>query len=179
MALITYSEQLTIRPISYNWATFSIDGSGMTNYELALQDVEKLYLSKFLGPAMLKDIKAYPANYDEVLNGGTFVCGDIEEPFEGLKFIAAYLIAARYTVVGYKQDSFVGIVVKEETNARHTSSSERREQTDALKQIALDEWALLKQYLNINQESYELWQPGASKNGLRPRLGGVRKTFLR
>lgn len=180
--LITLTEQMSKRPISYNWARFSVDGTGtMTNFLLALQDVENKHIKKMLGRDLLKDMKDNPANYTEVLNGGTYDTDDGRTiPFEGLKFILAYLIAARYFVVGFKQDSFTGMVKKDMAEANQLSSAERKEEQMLLTNIALDEWEQLKIYLNKNAETYPLWvKYKAPTNTFKPTLSGVRKTFLR
>lgn len=184
-AIININQQMQIHPISYNWGRFSVDGTGvMTNYMLALQDVENQHLKKMLGRDLLLDIKTNPTNYTEVLTGGTYElkCGGStrEIPFEGLRFIAAYFISSLYINMSYKQDSFTGMVKKKQEEATGLTSAERREERTRLENIALDEWAQLRAYLDQNTGTYPLWEIyKKAANTTTPLFMGVRKTFYR
>lgn len=183
--IILLDQQMQIHPISYNWGRFSVDGTGeMTNYMLALQDVEAQHLKKMLGRDLLLDIKTNPTDYATVLGGGTYKlkCGSTTRdiPFEGLRYITAYLISSLYINRSYKQDSFTGLVKKKQEEATGLTSAERREERTRLENIALDEWAQLRAYLDQNTDTYPLWeQYKKAANTTTPLFMGVRKTFYR
>lgn len=180
MAIISLSDQMSIRPVSFNWARYTSDNGAMNNFTVALQDVEQIHLKKLLGRAFYKDIDDNPLNYATVLNGGAYTTtsGDTV-PFEGLKYITAYLVAARYVQTGYKQSTYSGMLQQKQADSEGLSAAQRKEEQVILEGIALDEWGELKNYLDINKDSYALWDCTNKVRTTRPTLSGVRRTFLK
>lgn len=182
MALLTLNQQQLIKPISPNWANNIKNTGGITNYDQLAAEVEETDLQKLLGPALLQDVQDNPLEARNVtlLNGGTFEdCNGDTIKFKGILYILAYMNYSQYITESFAADTFTGFVKKERNEASSLSSAERKEIKINVREKAMYQWDLLKQFLNDNTDTYEFWYCNQSKQPYRPILKGVRKTRKR
>ena len=182
MALLQLPTQQQIKPISLNWAASGKQQYGVSNYDQLATEVEETDLQKLLGAALLQDIQDNPDEPRNVtlLEGGTFEdCNGNTIKFKGLYYILAYMNYSQYITESFAQDTFTGFVKKERNEATSLSAAERKEIKLNVREKAMYQFDLLKQFLNENTATYPLWYCGQSRQPYRPKIIGVRKTFKR
>lgn len=170
MALITFSQQQTIKAISAN---------NQTKYAQLAKEVEETDLRDLLGVALLQDLQDDPASDNNVKLLGEYEfedCNGNNVKHKGLRYVLAYLIYARYIGNSFVNDTFTGFVVKNRPDSELINEGTiKRLQIDNRK-IALSEWSLIKDYLNLNCDTYTLWISAESKKMALPKFTFLRKT---
>ena len=110
MALLTYSQQTAIKPISKNNERF---------YPQLIADTEAMYLSRILGAIFAQKVQETPEDYEDLLNGSTFdYCGETIK-HKGLRYVLAYYAYSEYVKNSDVADTFTGMV---QQNKRETST---------------------------------------------------------
>jgi len=120
MALLTYSQQQAIKPISQN---------NERRYLQLQKDVEEIQLPRLLGYKLAQLVQDAPNSYADLLNGSTFdYCGDTLK-HKGLRYCLAYFTYAQYVLESGFEDTFTGMVRQNRTETEHATGGQ-------LKQIA-------------------------------------------
>lgn len=156
--ILSFDHQQKIKPCSVN------------NLEAWMQfrnEVVRSELRRLLGPVMAANITAAPENFTALLEGDTLeYCGK-EVRHEGLRFVLAYMVYARYVTEQHLKDTFTGIVKKSRQEAESAGEGELRRLERGALQIANDEFALIDLYLCQNATLY----PDYKKNIKSPSRG--------
>lgn len=176
---LTLAQQQALKPISPNWCNFTKFTGGVTNFEQLATEVEELELKKLLGAAFLQAIQAAPGDYTILLAGGSYTNSyDEAVAFKGIRYILAYMNFSKYIGESYIADTFTGMVRKRREETEGLSIGEiKMLQADA-REMAMQEWELLKDYMDLNSELYPLWHCARTKKVYRPKFTGVKKTLL-
>lgn len=169
--LLSYSQQQAIKKISANNAL---------RYNQIATEVEEKELRKLLGVALLQDLQQHPdtdAN-KKLLDGGSYTnyLGQTIN-FKGLRYILAYLNYAKYVGESFVNDTFTGFVQKNRAESELISEGTMKRIINENRDIAMQEWQLVKEFLNLNSVDYPLWLSCSSKKPFTPILYGVRKTI--
>ena len=151
MALVNFSIQQTIKPISPNKAN---------GFDTISEEVELVILPKLLGLKMYSDLLANPANYTYLINGCTFVIDNVTYTHRGLKYILAYHNYAKYVKNNHLADTYTGVVVQNRPETTHVSSAELERIANEFQEVANTAWSLTKTYLDNNTTTYPLWSCG-------------------
>jgi hypothetical protein len=180
MALLTITQQNSIKPISPNWANKVLITGGVSNFVQLQKEVENKEFKKLLGPAFLLDIQTNPATPANVilLEGTTFEdCDDNDIEFEGIEFQLAYMNYSKYVRISPIAHTFTGLQRQNRPETAPISEGGiKGEQHDA-RGIALQDFEIMKLYLNDNTDIYPLWKNGRTKKIYTPKLMTIRKTF--
>jgi len=181
MALLTLTQQNSIKPISQNWANHIKIAGGVTNFKLLQTEVENKELKNLLGNALLYDIQQNTTDpgYVKLLDGTTFLdCDDNTIEFQGIRFQLAYMNWSKYVGESHLSDTFTGMVQKSRNESTALSSGDiKRTQLDA-REIALQDFEIMKLYLNDNETIYPLWITGKTKKIYTPKFTGIKRTIL-
>jgi len=165
MAILTYSQQQAIKPISAN---------NERRYLQIEKDTEELYLTQLLGTAFAQDVQAHPTNYVALLDGVSFdYCGQTIKQV-GLRTILAYFVYAQYIGVSDIEDTFTGVVMQNRAETTHVSAGRIANLQNDNRQIAQQYWEVTKKYLNSNTATYPLWCGQVSKP-YSPKITTIRK----
>ena len=156
--ILSFDHQQEIKPCSVNnleeWTQFR-------------NEVVRSELRRLLGPVMAADIAAAPESFTALLEGDTLeYCGQ-EIRHEGLRFVLAYMVYARYVTEQHLKDTFTGIVKKSRQEAESAGEGELRRLERGALQIANDEFVLIDLYLCQNASTY----PHYKKNIKSPSRG--------
>lgn len=120
MALLTYSEQQAIKPISPN---------NQSKYAQLQKDVEDVQLPRLLGHKLAQLVQDTPESYVDLLDGSTFDYCGYPLNHKGLKYCLAYFIYSEYVKQSMFEDTFTGF--------QHQNRAETTRATGGeLKQIA-------------------------------------------
>lgn len=182
--LLTLAQQQAIKPISPNWAAITKFQGGVTNFEQLQGEVEELELKKLLGPAFLQAIQTAPTqtapvNYVILLTGGSYENSyDETVAFKGIRYILAYMNFSKYIAESYVSDTATGMVRKRRDESEGLSVGEVKMLQADTREIAMQEWELLKGYLDKNSNDYPLWHCARTSKVYRPKFTGVKKTIL-
>ena len=142
MALLTYSQQTAIKPISKNNERF---------YPQLIADVEAMYLSRILGPVFAQKVQETPEDYEDLLNGSTFdYCGE-QVKHKGLRYVLAYYAYSEYVKNSDVSDTFTGMVQQNRVETTHLSTGRINALRDSALQIADQALELVKAFLNANE----------------------------
>jgi hypothetical protein len=172
-ALITYNQQITYKKISAN---------NQTKFAQIETEVENTELRDLLGVALLQDLQYNGSTAENVklLAGTSFVnCDGNTIYHKGIRFVLAYLIYSRYIGESFVNDTFTGLVQKTRDDSEQLSEGQVRRLQENNRIIAMNEWLIIKEYLNLNPEDYPLWCSVKSKKPFTPRITGVRRTLTR
>lgn len=170
MALLLYNQQQAIKKISKNNAE---------RYEQVAQEIEDSELAKLLGFPLLYDLQTNPnteAN-KTLLDGSEFTNSQGQKVRQkGLYFVIAYLNYAKYCKeVGF-EDTFTGLVKKNRQESEAITDGELRRIVEGAQSIAMTQFDIIKEFLNLNKTTYPLWD---SVNSIRPnkvQMIGLKKT---
>lgn len=180
-AILTLIQQNSFKVISENWANTKKLVGGVSNFEQLEKEVEQKELKQLLGVALLQDLQANPgtAANIELLDGASFVdCNNNTINQLGLRFVLAYLNHSKYIPVSGIESTFTGLVQKNRNETQNISDGkESKLQLDS-REIALQEFQLIKQFLNENSDDYPLWICGKTKQIYTPIIRAVKKTLL-
>lgn len=148
MALLTYSQQTAIKPISKNNERF---------YPQLIADTEAMYLSRILGAVFAQKVQETPEDYKNLLNGSTFnYCGE-KVKHKGLRYVLAYYAYSEYVKNSDVADTFTGMVQQNRVETTHLSTGRINALRDSALQIADQALELVKAYLNENSADYPFW----------------------
>lgn len=180
MALLTLTQQNNVKPISTNWANQRKATGGKTNFSQLQEEVENKELKGLLGPAFLLDIQANPTTSANLLllDGTTFEdCDGNDIKFEGIRFQLSYMNYSKYVGISSIADTFTGMMQQNRTETTPISEGAvKREKQDA-REIALQDFEIMKLYLNDNEDTYLLWKCTNTKKIYTPKLMTIRKTY--
>jgi hypothetical protein len=168
--LLTINQQQAIKKISSN---------NEAKYTQIATEVENKELRDLLGTALLQSLQAAPTQADnaKLLNGDTFTdCNDNTITHRGLRFVLAYLNYVRYIGESFINDTFTGFVQKTRPDSEIISEGSIKRLQQENKEIALSEWALIKEYLITNSATFTLYNQNNTKQLYRPKFTTVRKT---
>lgn len=179
MALLTISEQNTIKAISQNWANKVKVGSGVKNFEQLENEIENVKYKKMIGAALLYDIQQNPTapEYLNLLNGSTFLnCHNNPVEFKGIKYQLAYMLYAKYVGVSDQEDTFTGMIRQNRTESTPLSEGAiKREQRDA-EEAAQTDFELMQEFIIKNISLYPKYEYRKQSNNFVPKLTTIRKT---
>ena len=180
MALLTLVQQNLYKPISQNWANHTKISGGYTNFEQLQAEVENTDLKKLIGPAFLYAIQQTPTdvNYVKLLDGIDFEdCDGNTIEFKGIRYQLAFINYSRYVGKSDQADTFTGMVRQNRSETSPLSEGAiKRERHDA-ESIAMQDFEIMKQYLNDNTDVYTLWCAENTKKIFTPKLTTIRKTY--
>jgi len=169
--LLTFIKQQAIKKISANNAG---------KYDQLAFEVENKELYDLLGVALLQDLQTNPteANNLLLLNGTTFEdCNGNTIRHRGIRFVLAYLNYSRYIGESMINDTFTGFVVKTRPDSELISEGYIKRLQLENRSIALKEFEIIKEYLNLNADIFTLWNCTTRRKPFTPRITGVRKTI--
>lgn len=181
MALLTIQQQQAIKTISQNWANFVKLTGGLSNYQQLEIEVENKEFRQLLGVPFLQDIQANPLTALNVLilDGGSFInCNGETIYFKGLRFVLSFMVFSAYVIESSISDTFTGMVKKNRDESESLSLGEKKIMQQNSREIALQEWELIKEYLVLNESSYPLWHYGKTKKVYTPKIFGIKRTIL-
>jgi len=180
-AILTLIQQNSFKVISENWANTKKLVGGVSNFEQLGKEVEQKELKQLLGVALLQDLQKNPetAANVELLDGGTFEnCDGNEIDQLGIRFVLSYLNYSKYIPVSGIESTFTGLVQKNRNETQNISDGkESKLQLDS-REIALQEFEIIKQFLNENSDDYPLWICGKTKQIYTPIIRTVKRTLL-
>jgi V8-like Glu-specific endopeptidase len=168
MSLLTYSQQQTIKAISAN---------NQSKYAQLEKEVEDNELRRLLGVEFLQDITTHATSepYKTLVEGGDFENSNGNTvTHKGLQFVLAYMVYSKYIGESFITDTFSGFVQKTRTDSEGISEGTIRRLQEETRKLALTEWELIKEYLNLNTGSFTLWN-STYKKLYRPRIFGIQK----
>jgi len=169
--LLSYSQQQAIKPISAN---------NEGKYAQLAAEVEEKELRSLLGVALLQDIQSNPTSTNNVLllDGDEFEdCYGNTITHKGIRYLLAYLNYSRYIWESDISDTFTGFVVKNRQESEMLTDGRRKSLQLTMREIAMQEWILIKDYLDEKYANFTLWNYGnETKKPYTPRIYGVRKT---
>lgn len=169
--LLSYAEQQALKAISAN---------NQSKYTQIATEVENNELRQLIGAAFLNDLQINYATLwnGKLLNGDSYNdCAGNAVKHRGLKFVLSYLNYVKYLNVSDVADTFTGFVAKTHENAQPLAEGRIiRLQNDA-KNIALSEFEMIKQYLDLNAVNFPYWYYSTpNKKIYTPVFTGIRKT---
>lgn len=168
MALLTFSNQQAIKPISDN---------NQRKYTQIQLDTERLYLPKLLGDAFAYELTTNPESYEDLLNGSEFTYCGYTIKHKGLLYVLAYYTYSEYVLQSNIEDSFTGMVQLNRNETSYISKGQLEQAKANAISIAQHEFELIKDYLNQNANIYPLWQ-GIKQQPFLQRSKTLRKTVL-
>ena len=171
--LLTYNEQQTYKKISAN---------NQQKFAQIETETENTELRDLLGVALLQDLQnnGATANNIKLISGTSFVNYKNQTIYhKGLKFVLAYMVYSRYLGESFVNDTFTGFVQKNRTDSEQLSEGSIRRLQENNRVIAMNEWFIIREYLNLNSVDYPLWFCMDSKKPYTPKITGVRKTLTR
>jgi hypothetical protein len=121
--------------------------------ESQIQDIAPL-----LGENLFNDINNNIANYNDLLNGGTYTYNGITYTNYGLKAVLSYYFYARYQMFGNVIDTPFSIVEKlEGAESRPTSEKTKQALYQMNRDSAFNVWRSVENYLiRTNNELYNI-----------------------
>lgn len=181
MPIVTLQQQQAIKPISQNWANTIKSIGGVSNYDQLAIEVEETELQQLIGVELLQDIQdnstSVDPKYTTLLNGGTFEnCNGNTVKFKGLRYVLAYMNYSQIVTESFVADTFTGFVKKDRNDATALSSAERKEIKINVRNKALVQWDLCKQFLSKNSVDYPFWNCTRTRSIYNPTLRGYRTT---
>lgn len=180
-SLISSIEQQQIKPLSPNWIKASKELNGTSKFDQLAEEVEGTVLSEMLGFALLQDVQKNPAEARNIilLEGGSFEnCDGNNIDFKGLKYILAYSIYKDYIIESQFADTYSGMVTKNRSEATDMRDGVKTGEQNRTKKRIMQEYELLKDFLNENYETYPLWNCTLKdKKIFSPRIISLRNTI--
>ena len=139
MALWTLEQQQAIKPIDQN----SFD-----KFEQLQREVEACDIEQYLGMEFYQEIKRNPDDYEKLFYGGDYEYSGYIYSFNGLVFVCAYLLYARYIRQSYIVDTYSGFVQHTGNDFKQISSGELKNLEARYKEVAGAEWDRCLHYLS-------------------------------
>jgi len=110
-------------------------------------DAQILDLQPLLGERLYNKIVNAPADYLELLNGGTYEYDGLSYTNYGLKMVLSYYAYARYIMFGSAIDTPFSIVEKLNDNSRPVEATQKKSIYILNKESAAQLWDNIKNYL--------------------------------
>lgn len=170
MPLLPFSQQQAIKKISAN---------NEAKYEQLADEVEEIELKRLLGIALLQNVQKNPLISENVklLDGTDFVDRNGNTiSHKGLRWVLAYMNYSKYLGESFVNDTFTGMVHKKRPDSELISEGATKRLQLVNRQLALIEWEIIKEYLDLNSSEFPLWNCTKSRKPYTPRFTGVRKT---
>lgn len=143
------------------------------------KEVELTDLKDLLGAALLQDLQTNPTTAYNLLllNGDTFtnLLGQSIR-HQGVRFVLAYLNHSRYIGESFVQDTYSGMVRQNQNLSEPITEGTVKRLQATSREIALSEFNLIKEYLNLNFDKYPLWLQSISTKPFTPKFGSIKKT---
>ena len=182
MALLTLIQQQAIKPITPNWAAALANNAvgSVTNFVQTEAEVEEKELRDLLGVALLQDLQDNPATAPNIalLNGSTFEdCNGNTIKTKGLRYVIAFMVHSQAVFSTSYSDTFTGYTNKNRQETQDTSKGDKKEIKGRSRALALQEFELIKDFLNENSTIYPLWICNISKKPYTPKFTGVKRTI--
>lgn len=95
---------------------------------------------------------------DDLLDGGDYSYSGNTYENPGLKEVIARYAYARYSMFGHKTDTRYGQIVKQNQDARESSFQEKKDTYNENRQLAFEQWTLVRDFLCRNSSDYPLWK---------------------
>lgn len=166
--LLSYSQQQAIRPISSN---------NESKYAQMAAEVESLEVDKLLGSAFYQDVVDNPDEYADLLGEYEFTRADQTTiKHRGLRYVIAYLNYSKYIGESYITDSFSGMVQKLRPDSEHISSGDIKRLQQQYREIAFNAFNLIREFLDLNKDTYTLWDCNSDKKMRRPNFYSLKNT---
>jgi len=168
--LLSLIQQQSIKPISEK---------NTAKYTQLATEVQGKELRDLLGIALYQDVVTNPTSTGNIalLDGASFVdCNGNTITHNGLRFVLAYLNYVKYIGESFVNDTFTGFVQKTRPDSENLGEGAIKRLQQESKDIALSEWAVIKEYLDVSYLTYPLWICGTSKSIYRPKFSGLRNT---
>jgi len=168
--LLTFNQQIAIKKISSN---------NQARFDELCKEVERTDLKDLIGLALLQDLETNPTTTANalLLNGTSFINQYNQTvSHQGLRYVLAYLIHVRYIGESSIKDTFTGMVRGNQENSEPISEGSVKRLQNVSKEIALSEFELIKEYLNLNYTAYPLWLYVLSTKTYTPKFMGISKT---
>ncbi len=154
MALWTIADQQQFRPL----------GKNSTELFKQLQvEVETNDVVLYLGFEFYQDLKRNLADYELLINGGSYELNGYTYEFDGLKKMFSFLLYARYVRQSYITDTFSGFSQHTGENFQRISNAELSNQENMYKQIAGTVWDGCYRYLATLQLPYFHFAPNTKR----------------
>lgn len=110
-------------------------------------DAQLLDLQPLLGERLFNKLVAAPADYAELMTGGTYEHDGLTYTNYGLKMVLAYFAYARYVMFGSVIDTPFSIVEKLNQDSRPAESSSKKSIYGLNREAAFQIWENVKNYL--------------------------------
>jgi len=161
--LITRNDIAQYRQISTTWNDAKLN-------ELIL-DAQMLDVAPLLGEKLYNKLVATPADYTELLDGGSYTVDGTDYNSYGLKAVIAYYTYARFVMLGDATATPFGFVQKLNSDVSQPVSDSMRKSTWQInKEAAAQIWDSVRNYLvRTKQPDY-----GFNHCQSAPRTGGFR-----
>jgi len=130
-------------------------------------------LLPLLGEKLYFDIQNNIANYTDLLNGVIYTYDGVSVEQPGLKKVLSLFVYARYIFHGTQTDTPFGYVEKQYQDGKQVNRINRKEIYTLNKQIAMQYWEQVRDYLNRESENYPLWNAECSNPKRKFRLNKI------
>jgi hypothetical protein len=172
MALLTPEQQQAIKPLSQN--------NLARKFPQLEKEVEELEVRNLIGDAFLLDLQTSPAGTANaaLLDGAEFENADgYTVKHQGLRYVMAYYIYARYVIESMVNDTYTGQIMKSRDDGQTLSTGLLKTMQQEARNMANREWSLILDFLNLKVDDYPYWKSNAKREGVfTPRFKGIRKT---
>jgi pyruvate formate-lyase activating enzyme-like uncharacterized protein len=112
-----------------------------------ISDAQLQDLKPLLGERLYNKIMLNPENYTELINGGTYECGNVTYTNVGLKAVIVYFAYARFMYYGSEINTAFATVSKNENNSTKSSLEIRKQFYNSNKKSASYMWDNVRDFL--------------------------------
>lgn len=169
--ILTFQQQTAVKPIS---------DKNSLKFNQIVTEVINSDLVDMLGAPMVTAIQSDPTaeRFTNILEPKTYEnCNGHNVKFEGLRYVLAYLVYARYIKSSHVKDTFSGMVRQNRTESEFVSDGTLRGMQQEAKDIAVAQFKLIEGYLQENCQAYPEWGKGVNRVQFKPRMTNLRKTI--
>lgn len=170
MALVTFSEQQLIVPLSVHYERY---------YEQLANETEYNEIRELLGAEFLQDVENNPTTPDNVLllNGANYTRPNGNNYIhKGLKYVISYLIYSNYIQTSDIKDTFSGFVQKNTDESTPAPYGRLKDRINYYRNLALNEFNYVKEFLDVNKLNYPLWNQCETKTPYKPKYKFMKNT---
>lgn len=136
-------------------------------------------LVTMLGASFVTALKKEPTaeRFVKILDPLTYKnCNDNDVSHEGLRYVMAYLVYARYIGGNTVKDTFSGMVRPNRSESENVSYGHIKAMQLEAGNIATAQFKLIENFLQENSSDYPEWERGANRVSFNPRFINIRKT---
>lgn len=143
--------------LNYRQISKSVD-ENLINQSIV--DAELLDLKPLLGELLYNDltINILDANYQDLMNGNTYIYNGKTYVFQGLKAVLSNFAYARYIIFGSYTDTPFGLVSKTSQDSQGVAFADKKAMSKSAEQTAYSYFNAIRDFLNRNQVTYPLWE---------------------